>query len=278
MSSALINRISWLAGTPCSRASRGKRFETFATAGPRSWVVISMSATGADIASRYSTRVVIATVPSARLPLAPSGSPTGRRSCCPFLTSTSPSHFHSRSVAWHFRTRDRSIPSCFRPLRKLCSPLPAIPAIWAPPSASLPCCTPGVRTCIFIRTCIASCPVAASPPMAAAGSLYPQSGHLQPPPSIDGKRPRPLRLERLRRPLPHQDHDPRCGRVHPSLPCPRVASRLGPHPPLRLPRQPGPQRKTAPVPHPARRLPGTYSQRFRTQHYRRRRPSSLSHL
>src|SRR6266700_2073804 len=80
-----------------------------------------MSATGADIRSRYSTRVVIATVPNARPPLAPSGSPTGRRSCCPFLTSTSPSLFHSRSVAWHFRTQDRSIPSCFRLLRKLCS-------------------------------------------------------------------------------------------------------------------------------------------------------------
>ena len=77
MSSALINAISWLAGTPCSHASRGKRFEISATAGPRSWVVISMSATGADIASRYSTRVVIATVPSAGPPPAPSGSPTG---------------------------------------------------------------------------------------------------------------------------------------------------------------------------------------------------------
>ena len=49
MSSALINAISWLAGTPCCRASRGKRCETFATAGPQSWVVISTNVTGADI-------------------------------------------------------------------------------------------------------------------------------------------------------------------------------------------------------------------------------------
>ena len=114
MSSALINTISWLAGTPCCRASRGKRCGIFGTAGLQSWAVISMSATGADIRSKYSTRVVIATVPSARPPLAPSGSPTGRRSCCPFLTSTSPSLFHSRSAAWRCRTRDRSIPPCFR--------------------------------------------------------------------------------------------------------------------------------------------------------------------
>ena len=58
MSSALINKLSWLAGTPCCRASRGKRSETFVTAGPRSWVVICTSATGADIASKYSTRVL----------------------------------------------------------------------------------------------------------------------------------------------------------------------------------------------------------------------------
>ena len=111
MSSAPINTISWLAGTPCCRASRGKRSETFATAGPRSWVVISMSATGADITSKYSTRVAIATAPSARPRPAPSGSPNGRRSCCPFLTSTSCSRFPSRSAAWRFRIPDRFTPS-----------------------------------------------------------------------------------------------------------------------------------------------------------------------
>ncbi len=42
MYSALISTISWLAGTPCSRASRGKRFEIVVTAGLRSWVVTSM--------------------------------------------------------------------------------------------------------------------------------------------------------------------------------------------------------------------------------------------
>ena len=110
------------------------------------------------------------TAPSARPRPAPSGSPNGRRSFCPFLISTSCSLFRSRSAAWRFRTRDRSTPSCFRPPPKLCSPSPPTPDTSAPPSASLPCCTPGVRTCISIRTCIASCPAAASPPMAPAGS------------------------------------------------------------------------------------------------------------
>ena len=53
MSSALISTISWLAGTPCCRANRGRRCETFVTVGPQSWAVIFTSATGADIASRY---------------------------------------------------------------------------------------------------------------------------------------------------------------------------------------------------------------------------------
>ncbi len=35
MFSALINTISWLAGTRCYRATRGKRFETFGIAEPR---------------------------------------------------------------------------------------------------------------------------------------------------------------------------------------------------------------------------------------------------
>ena len=171
MSFAPINAISWLAGTPCCRASRGKRCETFVTAGPRCWAVISMSATGADIASKYLTRVAIAVAPSARPRPAPSGSLNGRRSCCPFLTSTSRSRFHGRSVAWRFRIQDRSIPSCFRLLRKPSSPSPPTPSTLVLPSASSPCCTPGVRICIFIRTCIASCPAAASPQMGPVGSL-----------------------------------------------------------------------------------------------------------
>src|ERR1700723_764406 len=104
MSSAPINTISWLAGTPGFRASTGKRCETFATAGPRSWVVTSMSATGADIASKYSTRVAIATAPSARPRPAPSGSPSGRRSFYRFPIFTSYSPFPPRSADWRFRT------------------------------------------------------------------------------------------------------------------------------------------------------------------------------
>jgi hypothetical protein len=130
MSSALINTLSWRAGTLCCRASRGRRSETFVTAGPRSWVVICTGATGADIASKYSTRVVIAAAPSAKPRPAPSGSPNGRRSCCRSPISTSYSHFRSRSAAWHFRIRDRSTPSCFRPLPKLCSPSPPILRGW----------------------------------------------------------------------------------------------------------------------------------------------------
>src|SRR5271154_7361590 len=80
------------------------------------------------------------------------------------------------------------------------------------------------------------------------GSLHSSRRHLQPPSSIPGKWPRQLRLERLRGSLPHQDHVPRCGRVHPPLPAPRVALRIGPHSPLRLPRQSRPQTKTEAVP------------------------------
>ena len=68
------------------------------------------------------------------------------------------------------QNRRRIYTSFSRPLPKLCSPSPPILNISEPPSASLPCCTPGVRTCIFIRTCTASCPAAVSPPMAPAGS------------------------------------------------------------------------------------------------------------
>src|SRR5580658_7295771 len=56
--------------------------------------------------------------------------------------------------------RNRSCPKCQATAR----------ATSVLPSASLPCCTPGVRTCIFIRTCIASCLAADPLPTAAAGS------------------------------------------------------------------------------------------------------------
>jgi hypothetical protein len=58
MSSALTKAISWLAGIACYRTRKEKRCGTFATAGPLPWAVISTSATGADIASSYITRVV----------------------------------------------------------------------------------------------------------------------------------------------------------------------------------------------------------------------------
>ena len=78
MSSAPTKAISWLAGTRSCRASSGKRFKTFATAGPPPWGAASSNAIGADIASSYITPAAIAIAPSARPRPVPAGSSSGR--------------------------------------------------------------------------------------------------------------------------------------------------------------------------------------------------------
>src|ERR1017187_1493129 len=95
-----------------------------------------------------------------------------------------------------------------------------------------------------------------------SGSLHSPRRHLQPPASHLGKLLCHLRLERLCRSLPPQDHVPRCSRIHPPLPAPRAAVRVGPHSPLWLPRQSSPQTKTDSVPCSARRFSTSHSDRL----------------
>ena len=119
MSSAPINMISWLAGTPCSRRT----------------AVLGGHLYGCD---RCGHRVKVfnscrnRSCPKCQATTRAKWLANGRTSSCLFLTSMSCSLFRSRSAAWHFRTQGGFTPFCFRPLRKLCSPLPPIPDISAP--------------------------------------------------------------------------------------------------------------------------------------------------
>ncbi len=108
MSSAPINTISWLAGiVRAGCASRGKRSETFVTAGLGGhWAVISTSATGKEMTSPSKASQL---VPQSQLPQARATARAkwlaGRPSCCPSPISTSCSRFRSRSAASRFRIR-----------------------------------------------------------------------------------------------------------------------------------------------------------------------------
>ena len=123
---------------------------------------MSSSATPAAISASPTTPAATGTARSASRSPAPSGSRTGRPNCSTCRTSTSSSPCRTRSPPSPSRTRPRSTTSCSAPRPRPCARSPPIRSIWAPRSASSPCCTPGGRTCCTIRTCIASCPAAGS--------------------------------------------------------------------------------------------------------------------
>src|SRR5438093_11677441 len=91
-----------------------------------------------------------------------------------------------------------------------------------------------------IEWCVYSKPPFGGPKAMLAYLLqHPPRRHLQPPADRVRREGRHLQIQGLssRRPRPLQGHDARHGRVHPSLPHPRPANWLAPHPPLRSLRQ-----------------------------------------
>ena len=147
MSSALIKRISWLAGARCCRASKGERCGIFATAGPRPSAATSDSAIGADIASSYITRAATGIAPSARPRPAPGGWLQRETELLPVpyfhVVFTLPQQIGRLALqnakliyTILFRAAAQTLAGNCRRSQ----------ALWAPPSAFSRCCTPGVRT------------------------------------------------------------------------------------------------------------------------------------